>query len=118
MQKKIVIGVCGGIACYKVCDVVSLLYQKGFDVTVLTDCTTSMHLPDEEILRFMSVVYGARTTRTKSFSRTRSSPRRFPLAMLVVIVGRARPRRQRLAEASSSRTVTHIPSPSPPSSLY
>lgn len=37
-------------------------FQKGFDVTVLTDCTTSMHLPDEEILRFMSVVYGARTT--------------------------------------------------------
>lgn len=33
--KRIVIGVCGGIACYKVCDVVSLLYQKGFDVTVI-----------------------------------------------------------------------------------
>ncbi len=37
-------------------------FQKGFHVTVLTDCTTSLHLPDEEILRFMSVVYGARTT--------------------------------------------------------
>ncbi len=34
-SKRIVIGVCGGIACYKVCDVVSLLYQKGFDVTVI-----------------------------------------------------------------------------------
>jgi phosphopantothenoylcysteine decarboxylase/phosphopantothenate--cysteine ligase len=33
--KRIVVGVCGGIACYKVCDVVSLLYQKGFDVTVV-----------------------------------------------------------------------------------
>ncbi|MEK7468740.1 MAG: bifunctional phosphopantothenoylcysteine decarboxylase/phosphopantothenate--cysteine ligase CoaBC [Planctomycetota bacterium] len=33
--KRIVIGVCGGIACYKVCDVVSLLYQRGFDVTVI-----------------------------------------------------------------------------------
>ncbi|PRY40433.1 cysteine hydrolase family protein [Umezawaea tangerina] len=37
-------------------------FQKGFHITVLTDCTTSLHLPDEEILRFMSVVYGARTT--------------------------------------------------------
>jgi phosphopantothenoylcysteine decarboxylase/phosphopantothenate--cysteine ligase len=33
--KRIVVGVCGGIACYKVCDVVSLLYQRGFEVTVM-----------------------------------------------------------------------------------
>ena len=33
--KRIIVGVCGGIACYKVCDVVSLLYQRGFDVTVI-----------------------------------------------------------------------------------
>jgi phosphopantothenoylcysteine decarboxylase/phosphopantothenate--cysteine ligase len=34
-MKKVVVGVTGGIAAYKVCDVVSLLYQKGFDVTVV-----------------------------------------------------------------------------------
>jgi len=34
-MKRVVVGVTGGIACYKVCDVVSLLYQKGFDVTVV-----------------------------------------------------------------------------------
>jgi nicotinamidase-related amidase len=37
-------------------------FQKGYDVTVLTDCTTSLLLPDTDILRFMTVVYGARTT--------------------------------------------------------
>ncbi|RBM22157.1 cysteine hydrolase family protein [Streptomyces sp. PT12] len=37
-------------------------FQKGFHVTVLTDCTASLHLPDAEILRFMRLVYGARTT--------------------------------------------------------
>jgi nicotinamidase-related amidase len=37
-------------------------FQKGFHVTVLTDCTTSLHLPDAEVLRFMALVYGARTT--------------------------------------------------------
>ncbi|MBC2866337.1 cysteine hydrolase [Streptomyces mexicanus] len=37
-------------------------FQKGFHVTVLTDCTTSLHLPYEEVLRFMRTVYGARTT--------------------------------------------------------
>jgi nicotinamidase-related amidase len=37
-------------------------FQKGYEVTVLTDCTTSLLLPDTEILRFMTVVYGARTT--------------------------------------------------------
>ncbi|MEV7780220.1 isochorismatase family cysteine hydrolase [Kitasatospora sp. NPDC088351] len=37
-------------------------FQKGFHVTVLTDCTTSLHLPDDEVLRFMSLVYGARCT--------------------------------------------------------
>ncbi|WP_414941388.1 cysteine hydrolase family protein [Amycolatopsis sp. cmx-11-51] len=35
-------------------------FQQGFHVTVLTDCTTSLHLPDDTILRFMSTVYGAR----------------------------------------------------------
>jgi nicotinamidase-related amidase len=47
-------------------------FQKGYHVTVLTDCTTSLHLPDEEILRFMTVVYGARVTthdRPDSWSR-------------------------------------------------
>jgi nicotinamidase-related amidase len=37
-------------------------FQRGFHVTVLTDCTTSLHLPDETILGFMRTVYGARTT--------------------------------------------------------
>ncbi|MEU2356374.1 isochorismatase family cysteine hydrolase [Streptomyces misionensis] len=37
-------------------------FQKGFHVTVLTDCTTSLHLPYDAALRFMRVVYGARTT--------------------------------------------------------
>ncbi|MEW2519383.1 cysteine hydrolase family protein [Actinacidiphila alni] len=37
-------------------------FQKGLDITVLTDCTAALHLPDEEILRFMRRVYGARTT--------------------------------------------------------
>ncbi|MGK5530950.1 isochorismatase family cysteine hydrolase [Streptomyces sp. URMC 129] len=37
-------------------------FQKGFHITVLRDCTRSLHLPDEEILRFMSLVYGARVT--------------------------------------------------------
>jgi nicotinamidase-related amidase len=35
-------------------------FQLGFDVTVLTDCTTSLHLADAAILRFMATVYGAR----------------------------------------------------------
>ena len=35
-------------------------FQKGFHVTVLTDCTASLHLPDLEIQRFMALVYGAR----------------------------------------------------------
>ncbi|MFC9926248.1 cysteine hydrolase family protein [Streptomyces sp. NPDC127190] len=37
-------------------------FQKGYHVTVLTDCTAALHLPDEAVLRFMRVVYGARTT--------------------------------------------------------
>ncbi|MFE7594456.1 cysteine hydrolase family protein [Kitasatospora sp. NPDC057512] len=37
-------------------------FQKGFHITVLTDCTTSLHLPHDEVLRFMRVLYGARTT--------------------------------------------------------
>ncbi|MFH9404497.1 cysteine hydrolase family protein [Streptomyces sp. NPDC017638] len=39
-------------------------FQKGFHVTVLTDCTTALHLPYDSLLRFMRVVYGARTTTT------------------------------------------------------
>jgi nicotinamidase-related amidase len=35
-------------------------FQKGYHVTVLTDCTASLHLPDAQILRFMTLVYGAR----------------------------------------------------------
>jgi nicotinamidase-related amidase len=37
-------------------------FQKGFHVTVLADCTTSLHLPDDVILRFMTALYGARVT--------------------------------------------------------
>jgi nicotinamidase-related amidase len=37
-------------------------FQKGLHVTVLRDCTAALHLPDDEILRFMSRVYGARIT--------------------------------------------------------
>ncbi|MFD4656247.1 cysteine hydrolase family protein [Kitasatospora sp. NPDC058444] len=37
-------------------------FQKGFHITVLTDCTTSLHLPYDDVLRFMRVLYGARTT--------------------------------------------------------
>ncbi|MFD5826269.1 SAM-dependent methyltransferase [Lentzea sp. NPDC060358] len=35
-------------------------FQRGFHVSVLTDCTTSLHLTDEAILSFMSTLYGAR----------------------------------------------------------
>ncbi|MFD0884207.1 cysteine hydrolase family protein [Streptosporangium algeriense] len=34
-------------------------FQKGFHITVLTDCTTGLHLPDVDILRFMRALYGA-----------------------------------------------------------
>ncbi|GLW11276.1 hypothetical protein Misp01_64040 [Microtetraspora sp. NBRC 13810] len=37
-------------------------FQKGFHITVLTDCTTGLHLRDADILRFMTVLYGAHTT--------------------------------------------------------
>ncbi|MFF4486679.1 cysteine hydrolase family protein [Streptomyces sp. NPDC001544] len=37
-------------------------FQKGFHVTLLTDCTTALHLPYDAVLRFMRAVYGARTT--------------------------------------------------------
>jgi nicotinamidase-related amidase len=37
-------------------------FQKGFHVTLLTDCTAALHLPDEAILDFMRRVYGARVT--------------------------------------------------------
>ncbi|MEU5869083.1 isochorismatase family cysteine hydrolase [Nonomuraea sp. NPDC047529] len=37
-------------------------FQKGFHITVLTDCTTGRYLPDAEILRFMAALYGAHLT--------------------------------------------------------
>ncbi|MEU2060701.1 isochorismatase family cysteine hydrolase [Streptomyces sp. NPDC013455] len=37
-------------------------FQKGFHITVLTDCTAALHLPYDAVLGFMRVVYGARTT--------------------------------------------------------
>ncbi|WNF25584.1 cysteine hydrolase [Streptomyces sp. C11-1] len=37
-------------------------FQKGFQVTVLRDCTTALHLTDEQILSFMARLYGARVT--------------------------------------------------------
>ncbi|WP_411082801.1 cysteine hydrolase family protein [Streptomyces sp. cmx-18-6] len=37
-------------------------FQKGFHITVLRDCTTGLHLPDEQILAFMGRLYGARIT--------------------------------------------------------
>ncbi|MDV9188441.1 isochorismatase family cysteine hydrolase [Streptomyces sp. SR27] len=39
-------------------------FQKGFHVTLLTDCSTSLHLPYDDVRRFMRTVYGARTTTT------------------------------------------------------
>ncbi|MGV9360210.1 cysteine hydrolase family protein [Amycolatopsis sp. NPDC003731] len=36
-------------------------FQLGFHLTILTDCTTALHRGDEEAVRFMEVVYGART---------------------------------------------------------
>ena len=45
-SKRIVIGVCGGIACYKVCTLVSRLVQRGADVTVLmTEAATRFVTP-------------------------------------------------------------------------
>ncbi|AEN11318.1 MULTISPECIES: cysteine hydrolase [unclassified Streptomyces] len=35
-------------------------FQKGFHVTVLSDCTVALHTPDEQALGFMRRVYGAR----------------------------------------------------------
>lgn len=37
-------------------------FQKGFHITVLGDCTTALHTPDEQILGFMRRLYGARVT--------------------------------------------------------
>ncbi|MDH6707921.1 nicotinamidase-related amidase [Kitasatospora sp. MAA19] len=37
-------------------------FQKGFHVTVLSDCTAALHLSDDTVLRFMRRVYGARVT--------------------------------------------------------
>ncbi|WP_395358122.1 cysteine hydrolase family protein [Streptomyces sp. YH02] len=50
-------------------------FQKGFHVTVLTDCTTALHLPYDAVLRFMRAVYGARTT-------TAEDPRAWTAPML------------------------------------
>ncbi|MEU9717170.1 isochorismatase family cysteine hydrolase [Streptomyces sp. NPDC047976] len=36
-------------------------FQKGHHITVLSDCTTSLHLPYDEVLGFARTVYGART---------------------------------------------------------
>ncbi|MFI5529816.1 cysteine hydrolase family protein [Kitasatospora sp. NPDC051853] len=36
-------------------------FQKGHHITVLADCTTSLHLPHEQVLRFAGTLYGART---------------------------------------------------------
>ena len=35
-------------------------FQKGYHVTVISDCTTSLHLRDEDVIRFMRRLYGAR----------------------------------------------------------
>ena len=37
-------------------------FQKGFHITVLADCTTSLHRSDDEVLSFMGALYGARVT--------------------------------------------------------
>ncbi|MFD8595232.1 cysteine hydrolase family protein [Kitasatospora sp. NPDC059646] len=37
-------------------------FQRGFHLTVLRDCTTALHLPDRDVLRFMERLYGARVT--------------------------------------------------------
>ncbi|MFD8809895.1 cysteine hydrolase family protein, partial [Streptomyces sp. NPDC059597] len=37
-------------------------FQKGFEVSVLTDCTAPLHLPEHLVLTFMRRVYGARLT--------------------------------------------------------
>ncbi len=37
-------------------------FQKGFHITVLTDCTAALHFADADILRFMARVYGAHLT--------------------------------------------------------
>ncbi len=50
-------------------------FQQGFHVSVLTDCTTSLHLPDDTTLRFMHTVYGARL-RTLDDPETWSLPGR------------------------------------------
>ncbi|MEU6604947.1 cysteine hydrolase [Streptomyces shenzhenensis] len=47
-------------------------FQKGFHITVLGDCTTALHTPDEQILGFMRRLYGARVTpheRTAAWTR-------------------------------------------------
>jgi nicotinamidase-related amidase len=36
-------------------------FQMGFHITVLTDCTTALYRTDDEAVRFMEAVYGART---------------------------------------------------------
>ncbi|MHA6758142.1 cysteine hydrolase family protein [Streptacidiphilus sp. PAMC 29251] len=50
-------------------------FQKGFHVTVLTDCTASLHLPDADILRFMNLVYGARLLTHQQSASWSQSPK-------------------------------------------
>ncbi|MFI7146081.1 cysteine hydrolase family protein [Nonomuraea sp. NPDC050022] len=45
-------------------------FQKGYHVTVLSDCTTSLHLDPAAVLRFMEVLYGARITSWEEMART------------------------------------------------
>jgi nicotinamidase-related amidase/isocitrate/isopropylmalate dehydrogenase len=45
-------------------------FQKGYYSTVVSDCTTSLHLRDEDCLKFMKRVYGARIlTRSELMSQ-------------------------------------------------
>ncbi|GAA2814228.1 cysteine hydrolase family protein [Streptomyces showdoensis] len=59
-------------------------FQKGFHVTVLTECTTSLHLPYDSVLRFMRAVYGARTT-TADDAGAWTSPARVPVPVPVPV---------------------------------
>jgi len=66
--KEIVVAVCGGIAAYKVCDVVSKLVQAGAGVTVcMTDSAQKFVTP----LTFQAL--SARPVRTNTFNLEESS---------------------------------------------
>ncbi|CAN5516190.1 hypothetical protein BH10PLA1_BH10PLA1_11610 [soil metagenome] len=66
--KEIVVAVCGGIAAYKVCDVVSKLVQAGAGVTVcMTDSAQKFVTP----LTFQAL--SARPVRTSTFNLEESS---------------------------------------------